>query len=451
MSTPKKAHEVHPHIFLSDWNNVNLSLVKGEGIYQYDVQGNKFIDSCSGAVNASLGYGREDMAEVLKKQAMELGYLTRFTSVPPILDECSNMLSEYTGMERFFLTSGGSEALEMAVRIAKGYWAHKGKPTKNKIVSRWLSYHGNTYATACFGGNLARKNDMSAYAMDEGHINAPTCYHCPYGLTEDACNFECANELEDFLINKGATNYAAFLFEPIGGTTTAVMRPPKGYLKRIKEICDKYELLLLADEVLAGFGRAGKPKSIDWYDIEPDIAVMAKCMSGGYFPVGAAATSPRINELYKEVGHYYSGFTWAGNPMACAVTIETMKIMEKENMMENINTQGEYLKQQLIDLRSKHQLLGDVRGEGLLIGFELVKDHDTRTCLPNEEQALGKFMRNGFANGVILEAASGKMKRGVEGDAILLAPYYGITREETDELLERLDKIFYDTEAQIQF
>lgn len=446
-----KAHEIHPHIFLSDWNNPNLALVKGRGFYQWDTNGDMYIDSCSGAVNASLGYGRPDMAEVLKKQALELGYLTRFTSVPPLLDECSDALSKYTGMDRFFLTSGGSEAVEMAVRIARAYWVHKGLPTKNKIMSRWLSYHGNTFATACFGGNLARKDDLSAYAFDEGHINAPTCYHCPYAKTEDTCDFECANELEDALINKGPNNYAAFLMEPIGGTTTAAMTPPAGYCKRIREICDKYDILLIADEVLAGFGRAGKPLSIDWFGVQADICAIAKCMSGGYFPVGAAATSAKVSEVFKKAGHYYAGFTWAGNPMACVITMETLRIMEEENMMENINTQGEYLMEELIKMRDRHPLMGDVRGRGLLIGIELVKDHATHTCLPNEEMALAKVMQAGLNNRVILEAASGKMKRGVEGEAILLAPYFGITRDEGTELLEKLDLIFSEAETQINF
>ncbi len=446
-----KAHEIHPHIFLSDWNNPNLALVKGKGIYQWDTNGDQYIDSCSGAVNASLGYGREDMAELLKKQALELSYLTRFTSVPPILDECSNVLAEFTGMDRFFLTSGGSEAVEMSLRIAKAYWVHMGHPTKNKIISRWLSYHGNTYATACYGGNLARKNDLSAYAFDEGHIAAPTCYHCPYGKCEGSCDFECANELEDAMINKGASNYAAFLMEPIGGTTTAAMTPPAGYFQRIREICDKYDLLLVADEVLAGYGRAGKPLSINWFGVEPDICALAKCMSGGYFPVGAAATNTRVSEVFKKVGHYYAGFTWAGNPMACAITIETTRIMQRENMLENINIQGDYMKEQLIKMRDRHPLIGDVRGCGLLIGVELVKDHASRTCLPNEQRALAKVMGAGYANKVILEAASGKMKRGLEGEAIILAPYFGVTRAEMDELLEKLDLIFGQAEAQIDF
>ena len=446
-----KAHEIHPHVFLSDWNNPNLALVKGKGMYQWDVNGDMYIDSCSGAVNASLGYGREDMSELLKKQSLELSYLTRFTSVPPILDECSNILAEFTGMDRFFMTSGGSEAVEMALRIAKAYWAHQGKPTKNKVISRWFSYHGNTYATACYGGNIARKNDMSAYAFDEGHINAPTCYHCPYGKSEGNCNFECANELEDAMINKGASNYAAFLMEPIGGTTTACITPPEGYFKRIKEICDKYELLLIVDEVLAGYGRTGKPLSINWFGVEPDICAMAKCMSGGYFPVGAVATNKRVSDLFKEVGHYYAGFTWAGNPLACAVVIETTRIMQRENMMENINIQGDYMKEQLIKMRDRHPIIGDVRGRGLLIGVEFVKDHATHTSLPNEEMALMKVMRAGYANGVILEAASGKMNRGLEGEAILLAPYFGITRPEMDVLLEKLDIIFSQAESQINF
>lgn len=252
-------------------------------MYEWDVNGKEYIDSCSGAVNVSLGYGREDMAEVIRKQTVELSYLTRFTSVPPILDECSDILADFTGMDRFF------------------------------------------------------------------------------------------------------------------------------------------------------------------------IAAMAKCMSGGYFPVGAVAVSKKISDVFKEIGHYYAGFTWAGNPVACAVVIENTKIMQRENLLENVNIQGEYLKEELIKMRDRHPIIGDVRGRGLLIGVEFVKDHATHTSLPNEEMALAKVMQAGYANGVILEAASGKMNKGLEGEAILLAPYYSITKEEVDILLDRLDKIFGDAEKQIHF
>lgn len=446
-----KAYELHPNIFLSDWINPNIALVKGKGMYEWDVDGKEYIDSCSGAVNVALGYGREDIAEAIKEQTVKLSYLTRFTSVPPILDEASKAVCDFTGMDRVFMTSGGSEAVEMACRIAKGYWVHLGKPTKNKIMSRWLSYHGNTYLTACAGGNLARKNDLAAYAMDEGHINAPTCYHCPYHKTPETCCYECANELESALINKGPNNYAGFLCEPIGGTTTACMTPPVGYYKRIREICDKYDLLLICDEVLAGYGRSGKPNSIDWFDVKPDVVAMAKCISGGYYPVGAAAVNRRVSDVYKQIGHYFAGFTWAGNPVACRVVLEVNRIFKEEKCLENVNKQGDYLMEELKKMRGRHRLIGDVRGHGLLIGVELVKDHATHTCLPNEQMALAKLLKAGYANGVILEAASSKMDRGLEGEAIILAPYYNITRDECNILLDRLDKIFTQTESQIDF
>lgn len=433
------------HIFLSDWKNPTIKLVEGKGFYFYDIDGNEFIDASSGGYNVSLGYGREDLAEVIKQQAIKLSYLTRFTSVSPILEETSELLADAVKMDRFFLTSGGSEAVEMGTRIAKTYWLHRGKPNKNKILTRWMSFHGGTFLAMSYGGNVGKRSDMGSSVLDEGHIAPPFCYRCWFNKEPATCNLECADALETEIQCRGQENIAGFLCETIGGTTTSGMVPRQDYYKRIREICDKYEILLILDEILVGYGRTGKMLAADHFGIKGDIVTLAKCISGGYFPVGAVATTEAVAEPFKQYGRYYAGFTWAGNPMACAVIIKTAEIMKEEKLVENCAAMGDLLFSKVEKLKDTHPILGDVRGKGLLVGMEFVKSQETRESFEPKDRVIGVVLQKAMGNGVIVSACSPPDK-GVRGDVILLAPYYGITREEVDLLVERLDKTLTEVE-----
>lgn len=448
MAKVSEETQLAKHIFLSDWRNPKIQLDSGKGLYFYDKDGNEFIDAASGAVNVSLGYGREDMAETLKDQAIKFCYLTRYTGISGNLKEASILLHEVTGFDRFFMTSGGSEAVEMAARIAKAHWLHKGKPLKNKIMSRWMSYHGGTFLTMSYGGNLARKNDMGGSIIDEGHIPPPTCYRCWYSKDPETCNVECAQALETELQCRGAGNYAAFLMEPIGGTSTACMTPPAKYFKKIREICDKYELLLIFDEIMCGYGRTGKWLAADHFGVKPDIVTLAKSISGGYFPVGCVGTTEEVAEPFKEYGSYNAGFTFAGNPLACAVVIKNTQIMKEEKLVENSATMGEYIKAECERMAEKHRIIGDVRGKGLMIGMEFVKDKDTKEAFELEERCLATVLANCYKVGVIPEPVA-LLDRGVKGEGIMITPYFGITKEEAIKMLERIDMAITAAEKEL--
>lgn len=440
--------ELSKHIFLSDWRNTKIQLDKGKGIYFYDKDGNAYLDSASGAVNVSLGYGREDMAEALRDQAAKFSYLTRYTGISQNLEDCSTALAEVTGMDRFFMTSGGSEAVEMAARIAKAYWLHKGKPLKNKIMTRWMSYHGGTFLTMSYGGNISRKGDMGASVIDEGHIAPPTCYRCWYGKDPETCNVECALALEMELECRGADNYAAFMIEPVGGTSTACATPPKKYFEKVREICDKYDLLLIYDEVMCGFGRTGKWLAAEHFGVKPDIVCLAKAISGGYFPVGCACTTEEITEPFKKFGSYNAGFTFAGNPMACAVVLKNIEIMKKENLVENVAKMGEYILARTKELAKKSRIIGDVRGVGLMIGMEFVKNKETKEAFERQDGCLAAVLMEHYKNRIIPEPVA-LLDRGIKGEGLMITPYFSITKEEADKMMDLTEKSILDAEKRL--
>lgn len=430
---------ISKHIFVSDWRRPKIQIDKGKGIYFYDKDGREYLDSASGAVNVSLGYGREDMAEAIKEQAIEFNYITRYTGIPGILEKTADALHEVTGMDRFFMTSGGSEAVEMAARMAKAHWLHKGKPLKNKIMARWMSYHGGTFLTMSYGGNIARKGDMGSSVIDEGHIAPPTCYRCWFGKDPETCNAECAMALDLEMECRGSENYAAFLIEPVGGTATGAMAPPQKYFDKIKEICDKHELLLIYDEVMCGFGRTGKWLTADHYKVKPDVVCVAKALSGGYFPVGCVCTTEEFAEPFKEYGSYNAGFTFAGNPMACAVVLKNIEIMKNEKLVENSAKMGDYIMEKCKELQKKSRIIGDVRGKGLMIGLEFVKDKATKEPFERADNCIGTVLGEFYRVGQIPEPVV-NLDRGVKGDGVMLTPYFGITKEEADKMMVQAEE-----------
>ena len=292
------------HILHYVWGADFPKLVRGEGVYLYDVNGKRYIDGCSGAVSSSLRHGRKDMAQALYDQASTLAYALRHITTSQVLEEATDKMAEMYGMDRFFLVSGGTEANEIATKLARIYWAQKGKPMKNKVISRWQSYHGFSTDALSWGGSIARRREFIPQLQEEGHIAPPYCYRCWFGKECGKCDFECANALETEIRCRGAETVAAFICETISGTTLAGVTPPDGYYQRIREICDKYDVLFIVDEVLCGSGRTGKMMAIDHYGVRPDIATMAKSLGGGYFPVGAVACSAKLAEPLRETGHF---------------------------------------------------------------------------------------------------------------------------------------------------
>lgn len=415
-------------------------IVKGNGIYIYDENGKEYIDGCAGSISTSLSYGRSDMAEVLKKQAKSIPFVHRHHVSSKIVNEATDVMHEmYPSMDKFFLVSGGTEATEIATKIARLHFYYQGKTNKNKILSRWMSYHGYTLDALAYGGNPGRRKEFVPILREDGHIMPPYCYRCWAEKDKNTCNLECANALEDLIISTGPENIAGFICETVVGTTMGCVTPPYEYYKRIREICDKYDILLILDEVMCGSGRTGTMIAIEHYDVKPDIVALAKSMGGGYFPIGCAAMTAKVAAPIEEAGGFPVGHTWSGSPMACAVVKKTLEIIRDEKLLEKVTEQGAYLRSKLEHLYDKYPFIGEVRGLGLMHAIEIVKDKSTKECYPRSEKIAEKIFKVCMDNGLII-MTSVNMDRGIQGDAVMIGTSFEVTQKEIDKLIDILEK-----------
>lgn len=430
----------HPNILYFETDFDYPLIVRGEGRYLYDEDGKRYIDGCAGSVSSSLGFGRKDMAEVIRKQAEELSFVHRHHVSSKIVNEATDTLKEnFPSMDKFFLVSGGTEATECATKLARLHWYHQGKPQKNKIIGRWMSYHGYTTDALAYGGNPGRRKEFASILREDGHIMPPYCYRCWAGKNPESCMMECANELETAILTAGPDTVAAFICETVVGTTMGCVAPPKAYYQRIREICDKYDVLMVLDEVMCGSGRTGSMMAIEQYGVVPDIVALAKSMGGGYFPIGCVACTAKAAKPIEDAGGFPVGHTWAGNPIASAVVKKTLEIIKDEKLLENVQTEGAHLRKRLEELKEKYSFIGDVRGMGLMQAIEIVADKATKESFPRTEKIAEKIFKTCMDNGLII-MTSVNMDRGVRGDAIMIGTTFDVTKDEIDELVDILEK-----------
>lgn len=441
------------NILYFDYHTDFPVIVKGKGAYLYDEDGKCYLEACGGSISNSLGYGREDMAEVLKKQAEEISFAYRHHVSSQALNDAADALKDaFPAMDKFFMCSGGSEATELATKIARLHFYDKGQPSKNRIISRWMSYHGYTEGALSYGGHFGRRKEFAPILREDGHIPPAYCYRCWYGKDCGSCQFECAHALEDAILAAGPENVAAYICEPIVGSALAGVPAPEGYFEVIREICDKYDVLLIVDEVMCGSGRTGKMSAMEQYGVQPDIIAMAKALGGGYLPVGAVGMTKKVAKPIEDYGIFPCGHTWAGNPMACSVLVKTMQIIKDEKLLENVNKVGAYFREELEKLAERIPYIGDVRGMGLMQGIEFVKDRKTKECFPPSchlgHRLFVKCMENGM---IVMDCTN--MDKGQAGDALLLGPCYEYTMEQVDETIRILEKsileVFEDIKDEI--
>jgi adenosylmethionine-8-amino-7-oxononanoate aminotransferase len=348
-------------------------------------------------------------------------------------------------MDKVFFVSGGSEATEIAAKLARKYHLDNGNPSKYKIISRWLSYHGMTMGSLSWSGMSGRRADYIPMLSDNNHIAPAYCYRCWFNQKPEACDLECAQALENEIMCQGPETVAAFMAEPVSGTSLCGATPRVDYFKRIREICDKHDVLLILDEVMTGFGRTGKWFGYEHFNIEPDILALGKGLGGGYFPIGAAVATSKITDtIARKSGIFGAGFSWGGNPMACAVASKTIDYLKEHNLVERCNEMGEYLAQKLEELKN-HPSVGDVRGMGLMQGLEFVKDKETKEPLDPEIHFSVQLAIECLSRGLGVQFGMG-CDRGQAGDMIYLGPPFIITKEQIDEMVAILDKSLAEVE-----
>lgn len=428
------------NVFYRAVNKKLLEVNHGEGIYLYDTEGNKYIDACSGAAVSNLGHAHPAILEAMMEQAKKVAFshLSRWTSKP--IQEVADLVAELApgSLNKLYLVSGGSEATESALKMARGYFVERdGQSSKYRIISRWKSFHGNTIGSLSMTGDKRRKK-YTPLLLNFPHIAPAYCYRCPFGKCQETCEVDCAHDLERAIKMEGAEYVAAFIAEPVGGAACGAIVPHKDYFKIIRQICDHYDILLIDDEVMAGFGRTGSMFSIEDFGVVPDMICAAKGMSAGYSPLGAVIAKEEIYNTYKNgSGIFVHGHTYGGNPLSAAVALAVVKTLIKDNIVENSRTVGEYLLAQLKEKLLPFSFVGDVRGKGLMLGVEIVKDKTTKEPYPVALGMAEKLTVTLVKHGVIVYPGNGNAD-GVNGDQFLLAPPLIITKDQADELVEKM-------------
>ena len=419
-------------LFMRGLHGEPLHIERAEGAYLFTRDGRKLLDAGSGAVVVNVGQGRSELARVAAEQLAQLDYIVPLW-VSPAREKLVERLSHWTPpkLNRFYFTSGGSEAVEAAIKFAIFYHSLKRQPQKKKIISRELSYHGNTLGALSASGNLARRANFDHVLFDWPKIPPSYCYRCPWGKSYSSCGLECADALEAEIKRHGADSLAAFIAEPMVGASGGVIPPVKEYWPRIAEICRRNGVLLIADEVMTGFGRTGKRFAVEHWDVQPDIIVGGKGLTGGYVPMGMVAVDENLVEECERAGGDFMFFTYSAHPLACAVADRVLEIMEREKLVEHAAQIGAKLGARLRSALNGHPMVGDIRGTGLFWGIELVRDVRSKQPYPSNARVLNRVLSAAVRRGLFFYPSNG-MGPDRNGDAAMITPPFVIGDAEVE-------------------
>jgi adenosylmethionine-8-amino-7-oxononanoate aminotransferase len=423
---------------------------RGEGVYIYDTQGKQYIDGSGGAAVVGIGHAVKEITEAMLHQAQRISFShgSQFTSQAAI--DLASKLVKFSpnGLTQVYYLSGGSEAVETAIKLARQYHVEKEKPEKYKVISRWTSYHGNTLGALALSGHTGRRRYYLPLLQHTPHIAPAYCYRCPFGLEPKRCSIECAVDLEKTILFEGPDSVSAFIAEPIVGATAGVLVPRDGYFQKIREICDRYDVLLISDEVMTGMGRTGKNFGIDHWNVTPDMIVVGKGLSSGYSPIYAVIVKEDIYKTIKEgSGAFVHGHTYGQNPLSCAVSSAVMDYIQKHDLVTRSLRMGEGLIRALQSL-TRFDFVGDIRGKGLFAGIEFVKDRKTKEPFDPRLKLNGSIANRAFGKGLITYPGGGGAD-GIKGDHLLLAPPLIITEEQIDRMVSILDQTFAEISRDI--
>ena len=427
-----------PYLFYQS-RNPRPFLDRGEGIYLFDESGKRYIDGSSGAMVSNIGHSNPRVLAKMKAQMDKatFGYRLHFRTHPSEDLAAKTVAMCPKGLDRVFFVSGGSEAVESAVKLARQYALATGQGGRYKVISRFPSYHGCTFGALDLTGYEPLRAPFAPMMEGMPKITAPTTYLDRDNLTEDERGIRYAELLRERIEEAGPDTVLAFLMEPVGGASTGALVAPDSYYQRTREICDEYGVLLIYDEVMTGAGRTGTFFAAEHWGITPDIVALSKGFGAGYAPLGAIVASSRLVEPVLDAGGFQHGFTYAGNPLACAAGLAVLEELEDQNIIENAAVMGALLKRRLEGLMAHFPFIGDVRGKGLLLAFELVADRGTMQPLARELNAYTRLVEIAYDLGLIIY--SRRTRGGLEGDHFLICPPLIITEPQIDELMELLE------------
>ena len=433
------------HVFHRPLGRAMRTISRGSGALLWDRDGRRYIDGSGGAVVVNIGHGRSEVAAAMARQAETAAYVhgTHFTS--EVIEEYARRLASHVpgDCNRLYLVSGGSEANETAVKLARTYHLATGGASRHKVIRRSISYHGNTLATLSLSGrpNLQRPYEPMLQARPEAP--APFCYHCPLGKTFPDCGIACVDELDAVIRREGPETVAAFIAEPILGASAGAAVPPDDYARRARETCTRHGVLYIDDEVMTGFGRTGRWFGIEWNEgVTPDIVTCGKGMTGGYMPVGAVLASERVVAAVAKGGGFTHGFTFSHNPVTAAAALATLEILESEQLVERSRTLGAKALELLAPL-TRHPHVGDVRGRGLMMAIEIVADKASRRAFPRSEKKAEAVAAKAFDAGLVSYPGGG-CATGTDGDSIMISPPFVVSESELAEIATILDSALTD-------
>jgi len=424
-------------------------LDRADGVYMWDVDGKRYIDGSSGAMVSNIGHSNPAVLDAMRAQMDKstFGYRLHFQT------ETSERLAAKTaalapeGLNKVFFVSGGSEAVESTLKLARQYTLTQGEAQRYKVISRYPSYHGCTLGALAITGYAPMTAPFDPMMQRMPKVPAPRAYLDGLDAEDPATGLHYADMLEAKILEEGPETVLAFIVEPVGGASTGALVPPAGYMQRIREICTQYGVLLIHDEVMTGGGRTGRFFGAEHWDVVPDLISISKGFGGGYVPLGAMIARDDIVEAVMGAGGFIHGFTYAGNPLACAAGCAVLDQIEAHDMIGNAARMGDRLAERLGGLMQRYPLIGDVRGKGLMMAFELMADRNTKAPLPANLNAHARLVDIAFDHGLIIY--SRRTRGGTSGDHFLVCPPMIVDEAQLDDITDMLDRSLASYMAEI--
>ena len=429
------------HVFHRSLLSTPPVAVRGQGVWIEDAAGKRYLDASGGAAVSCLGHGHPDVLAAMHRQIDQLAYAHTSFFTTEVAEALADQLvrTAPAGMSHAYFVSGGSEAVEAALKMARQYFLEIGQPERSHFIARRQSYHGNTLGALAVGGNAWRRQQFAPLLMDVTHVSP--CY--PYrdqreGETPEAYGQRLAQELDETIQRIGPGKVLAFVAETVGGATAGVLVPVPGYFKAVREVCDRHGVLLILDEVMSGMGRCGTLHACEREGISPDLMTVAKGLGGGYQPIGAVLLSQKVFDAFAEgSGVFQHGHTYLNHPVACAAALAVQTVIKRDNLLENVRRQGQHLARRLAERFGNHPYVGDIRGRGLFQAIEFVTDRGTKAPFDPQAKLHARVKKEAMARGLLVYPSGGTID-GVRGDHALIAPPFIVDAGQIDAIVERL-------------
>ena len=446
-------HTKYPygHVFYRRMSHDHPIITHGKGVFLYDQDGKKYLDGSGGAIVVNAGHGVSEIATAIADQASKAAYIhpTMFTS--EFIEQYAEELAKLVPLDdpRFYFMTSGSEAVEGAIKLARQTQVERGESSRHLTISRWMSYHGLSLGALAVSGKPKLRELFQSMFLDVPHIPPPYCYRCPFLLEHPACDLKCANSLEEEILLQKPENVSSFIAEPVGGATLGAVVPPDGYWARIREICDQYGVLLIADEVMTGMGRTGKWFAVEHWDLKADIITIGKGAASGYFPLGIVATSRKSYDLiHAGKGDFLHGGTYSHHPVGAAAGKATLDYLLNQRLVESIPEKETFLSSLLQQKIAPLAVVGDIRGIGLMWGIEFVQDKTTKLPFDPELKLNQLIADTALSLGLVVYPGSGCVD-GHAGDHLMIGPPFCISETEITLLVDILQQAIISSISRI--